>query len=252
MSRIAHPELHEHSLTSIIVLIVWKGGSSRISLNDAETVGVIIGVGAAVALIVTIFFLPWLYRRLLKEDWQLQWYHLFLGPLVLRRGEVPPPPEGYSIVQDFYSGHKTMEQLQAERAATQENRPSDLENEGELVKESQNTSSEALKSGTPSDAPSVAPKPEFSIIGPRPEGKGFFHPAMLFWQFKRFFFRGIEQDVVGLQKKKNILTGDIEMTHAHAKHYDNRTEYMYSFLQVLTASTASFTHGANDVSKYVS
>lgn len=129
------------------MLIVWKGGSSRISLNDAETVGVIIGVGAAVALIVTIFFLPWLYRRLLKEDWQLQWYHLFLGPLVLRRGEVPPPPEGYSIVQDFYSGHKTMEQLQAERAATQENRPSDLENEGELVKESQNTSSEALKSG---------------------------------------------------------------------------------------------------------
>lgn len=41
------------------------------------------------------------------------------------------------------------------------------------------------------------------------------------------------------------------MTHAHAQHYDNRAEYMYSFLQIMTAATASFTHGANDVSKYV-
>ncbi|KAB8227736.1 inorganic phosphate transporter [Aspergillus alliaceus] len=235
----------------LTMLIVWKGGSSRITLTNAETVGVIIGVGAAVALVATIFFLPWLYRRLLKEDWQLQWYHLFLGPLVLRRGEVPPPPDGYSTVQDYYSGHKTMEQLQAERAATQEHRPSDLEIEGELVKESQNTSSEALKSDAPSDAPSVVRKPEFSFIGPRPEGKGALHPVMLFWQFRRFFFRGIEQDVVSLQKKRSLLTGDIEMTHAHAVHYDNKTEYMYSFLQVLTASTASFTHGANDVSNAV-
>jgi phosphate/sulfate permease len=201
------------------------------------------------ALIVTIFFLPWLYRRLLKEDWQLQWYHVFLGPLVLRRGEVAPHPEGYSTVQDYYSGHKTMEQLQAERAAS--HGPSDLEDGGELGKESQKTSSEALKSETPSDAPPEVRKKEFSFIGPRPEGKGTFSPVMLFWQFRYYFFRGIEQDVVSLQKKKNLLTGDIEMTHAHAAHYDNRTEYMYSFLQVLTASTASFTHGANDVSKYV-
>lgn len=50
-------------------------------------------------------------------------------------------------------------------------------------------------------------------------------------------------------KSLNLLTGDLELMHAHATHYNNKVEHMYSFLQVMTAATASFTHGANDVSK---
>lgn len=211
------------------------------------------------ALIVAVFFLPWLHRRLIQQDWQLRWYHVFLGPLVLRRGEVPPAPQGFAIVQDYYRGHKTLEELQAER-----NTPSDpehaakastensTENDTEIGKEGHTMATAAEKSGPSSSGPpSIHEPPLFSFIGPRPEGKGTYHPVMLFWQFRRFFFRGVEKDVVSLQKKRNILTGDLEMTHAHAKHYDNRAEYMYSFLQIMTAATASFTHGANDVSKYV-
>jgi len=92
------------------------------------------------------------------------------------------------------------------------------------------------------------PGEHVSIIGLRPDGT-LFSPAVLFWQFKRFFFRGVDKDIVSLQGKRNILTGDLELMHAHAAHYDNRAEYMYSFLQIMTASAASFTHGANDVSK---
>jgi phosphate/sulfate permease len=225
------------------VLIVWKGGSSRITLTDSEATGVIIGVGAAVALLVAVFFLPWLYRRLIKEDWQLKWYHLFMGPLVLRRGEVPPAPEGYKTVQDYYKGHKTLEELERERANIERAGPSDEESEPAVGEEG--------KEGQVVAASAEVEEPKFTLIGPRPEGAAF-SPAVLFWQFRRFFFRGIDQDVVDLQKKRNILSGDLEMVHAHARHYDNKAEYMYSFLQVMTASTASFTHGANDVSKYVS
>jgi len=58
--------------------------------------------------------------------------------------------------------------------------------------------------------------------------------------------------VVAMQSgDKSFLTGDLEKVHAHAEHYNNKVEYMYSFLQVMTAATSSFTHGANDVSKYV-
>lgn len=101
---------------------------------------------------------------------------------------------------------------------------------------------------TPSETTPPASE-HISIVGPRPQGTNY-SPSVLFWQFKRFFFRGVDKDIVSLQGKRNILTGDLELMHAHAAHYDNRAEYMYSFLQVMTASAASFTHGANDVSKY--
>ena len=37
----------------------------------------------------------------------------------------------------------------------------------------------------------------------------------------------------------------------HAEKYANETEYLYSFVQVITACTASFAHGANDVGNAV-
>jgi len=76
------------------VLIVWKGASSKIKLEDGEIAGVIVGVAAGVALLVRVFFLPYLYRKLVLGDWQLQWWHILQGPLLLRLGEIPPRPEG--------------------------------------------------------------------------------------------------------------------------------------------------------------
>jgi sodium-dependent phosphate transporter len=41
------------------------------------------------------------------------------------------------------------------------------------------------------------------------------------------------------------------LTFAQAKKYSNEVEYLYSFVQVVTACTASFAHGANDVGNAV-
>jgi len=43
----------------------------------------------------------------------------------------------------------------------------------------------------------------------------------------------------------------MERVYAHAKKYSNEVEHTYSFVQVLTACTASFAHGANDIGNSV-
>jgi solute carrier family 20 (sodium-dependent phosphate transporter) len=43
----------------------------------------------------------------------------------------------------------------------------------------------------------------------------------------------------------------MQQVYSHAKKYSNEVEYLYSFVQVITACTASFAHGANDVGNAV-
>ncbi|OJJ61426.1 hypothetical protein ASPSYDRAFT_130990 [Aspergillus sydowii CBS 593.65] len=233
--------------TLLAMLIVWKGGKSRIDLNGGEIAGTVVGTGGVMAVLSALFLCPWLYRRVIVDDWQLRPWHLLQGPLLFRRGEVPPRPEGIKTVQNYYRGHKTLEEIQAERAAGNDEEGAnkttgDGASEEPKAEPQVTSSSSSVTANQESDA--------VVITGPRPEGSNF-HPLVIFWHIKRAFFRGIEQDVVSMQNKRNLLTGDLEMTHAHADHYENRAEYMFSFLQILTASTASFAHGANDLSNAV-
>ncbi|KAJ0146510.1 Phosphate-repressible phosphate permease pho-4, partial [Colletotrichum tanaceti] len=232
----------------LTMLIVWKGGSIKVTFNDAETAGMIVGVGAAWALLITIFFVPWLYRMVVKDDWQLRWYHVFLGPLLLRRPEPPMQPEGLTGgIRDFYSGHMTKEELEAARGGVvSPTRSNDVE--------SGSADGEKTVIRDTADAATVTPRRnEYAhkpIVGPRPEGV-WYSGAVLFWMVKKVFLSGVDQDIINMQKKESVLTGDLEEMHAHVQHYDNKAEYLYSFMQVMTACTASFTHGANDVANAI-
>ncbi|OCL14993.1 putative phosphate-repressible Na+/phosphate cotransporter Pho89 [Glonium stellatum] len=227
----------------LTMLIVWKGASSQIKLSDAECAGVIVGVAVGVALLVCVFFLPYLHRKLVLGDWQLKWWHVIQGPLLLKRGEVPPCPEGVSEIEDFYRGHLTREELEAKRA--QEGNSNDVEAHPNVL-------SSTEKDSTSSNVVASNPPGESALANARQPPPGpWYAPAVMFYWAKRAFFRGVEKDVVSAQSKSNILTGNIEEMHARVSHYDNKAEYMYSFLQILTAATSSFTHGANDVSNAV-
>ncbi|KAH7324509.1 phosphate transporter [Stachybotrys elegans] len=226
----------------ITMLLIWKGGSINADFPGPILGGIIFGAGALFALLITIFLLPWLYRLIVKNDWQLRWWHIALGPLLLRRPEPPAQPEGAAGgIKDFYEGHLTKEELDALR----NERVSDEE------------SPRSKEDGTPeSDSDNnVALRPEApktkSLVGPKPEGPLMSGPVLLWWT-KKIFLNGVDQDIINMQKdKKSVLTGDLEAIHAHVPHYDNKTEYLFTFVQVMTACAASFTHGANDVANAI-
>ncbi|PKS05538.1 hypothetical protein jhhlp_008055, partial [Lomentospora prolificans] len=237
----------------LAMLLIWKGGSYEVNLTDAQIPGVIVGTAVGFGLLVSLFLVPWLYRVILLEDWQLKWYHVFCGPLLLRRGEVPPAPANFKgAVKNFYQSHLTPEELEERRARNAALR-GDVENgandkisgvvAGEKVVDSdcsQNHGADEMEEEPPKK----------SLIGPKPDGP-WYSGRMLFWYVKFAVLRGVDRDVVSSQSEKSVVGGDIEEMHARAQKFDNKTEYLYTFLQVMTAATASFTHGANDVSNAI-
>jgi sodium-dependent phosphate transporter len=232
----------------ITTLLLTKGGSIKSTLTEQQNAGIIVGVGAGVALLVAVFWLPWLWRVIVLQDWQLSYMHIPLGPLLLKRGEVPPPPEGRDNgIRDYYEGHLTLEELKAKRAAP----GSDTANADPEITMVPNPEDFETAKASENEAAAPAERPHKSIVGPKPVGSNF-SPKVLFWWLKFALLQGVDLDIVQLQKnKKDRLAGDLELAHAGAAHYDNNVEHMYRYLQMMTAATASFTHGANDAANAV-
>lgn len=235
----------------LTMLIVWKGAPS-LNLdkwNTAQICGTIFGVSAAVMLLVITFFLPWLHRKLVMDDWTIEWRHLPLGPMLLKRGPVPPPPEGINVqvVQDYYRGHATLADLEAAKMhpdtiSTMEHLKSNkLAMEGGMISREKETAGSKQQVNTNS-----LEQLERDDAGP------WYLPKNLPTALKKAFLHGVSKDIVEEQKKgSNMLTRNLEDVIARGAHYDNKAEHLYSFLQVLTAATSSFAHGANDVSNAV-
>lgn len=248
-----------YGLTSgvLTMLIVWKGAASLDldNFGTANTLGTIFGVAGGVAALSCFFLLPFLWVKLAREDWKLTQFDIIKGPFLLRRPDAGPMPEGHQLVPDYYAGHHTKEELAARGPARQVG-PNDEESSSRDGAASDEISAE--KSGAYARQPSVvAATPAISAEEPAPVQRKWYEPVQIWHTIKWTFFRGVMIDIVSEQTSggnneikfiQRLLVGkNLEQKHALVEHYDLKTEHLYSFLQVLTAATASFTHGANDV-----
>jgi sodium-dependent phosphate transporter len=145
-----------------------------------------------------------------------------MGPLLLRRGEVPPPPADFKgVVRNFYEGHLTKEELDARRARESQDAEA---GQGVVVPGSDKkvVDRNSSNNGEEVTEPTHTTTPHQSLIGPKPNAK-WYSGAGLWYLFKWLLLGGVDRDIVSSQQDKSIVAGDIEEIHSHATHFDNRT-----------------------------
>ncbi|KAI9155453.1 Phosphate-repressible phosphate permease pho-4 [Paramyrothecium foliicola] len=240
---------------ALTMLVAWKGIKDY-EIPTRDILISIFSVAGGFVLLQATFLMPWLWVRIMRQDWTLKWYDLFQGPYLLKRPPPPPTPFGFvkPRIKDYYRGHLTPEELAFVRAS--ETLLESVQTPNGTPPSNFDKDDDHLMLPPPASASTDLPprnEPQITsdnFIPPRPAGVWYSLPVLA-WRVNRFLLRGVEQDVIGMQKRNIVLKWDLEDMHARAPHYDNRAEYMYSALQILTAAAASFTHGANDVANAI-
>jgi sodium-dependent phosphate transporter len=265
--------------------IVYKGSPELgLSKKPASYIAAVtMGTGGGVALLSAIFFVPFVHAKVIKKDYTVKWYMFVMGPLLFRR-EAPADAQqinaipNYAVVQDDEDTQSSastrspesigdFEAQKGESADLPVAAPSEVTEKNLVVAEaSQATYKELVAQGearlhakllkkrgplgwamrTLRDNPTGAGRPyelnNMIIIAKR-------IPAMIVVGA----LYGLHYDIHAAQSGiEGTPEGDrMKRVYDHATKYPNDVEHTYSFVQILTACTASFAHGANDVGNSV-
>ncbi|KAI1371819.1 putative sodium/phosphate symporter [Hypoxylon crocopeplum] len=252
--------------------IVYKG-SPNLGLNTkpaSYVVAVTLGCGAGVALLAAIFFVPFVKARVIKRDHGVKWWMFIYGPLLLSR----PTPEhsdranvpNYAVVQEEEEQTSTrspesLSEIQPVSTPTQENEKtiSDVEAKQtsyrEMVAQGENKlNTKLMNSRGPMGW-------AMRTLRDNPLGAGEIYelhnikillkriPATITCGALyglHYDIHAAQTGIAGTPEGKRM-----QRVYAHAEKYPNEVEHTYSFVQVLTACTASFAHGANDIGNSV-
>ncbi|KAL8899062.1 MAG: hypothetical protein Q9207_006390 [Kuettlingeria erythrocarpa] len=254
--------------------VVYKG-SPRLGLaskSPSYIVSVTLGVGFGLAVLAASFFVPFLYARVIKKDHTVKAWMVILGPALLYR----QAPEGaerakvpdYAVVQhedadDHSSTHSPMSINENDVPIT-----STTGNEKRLaVTETAQISHKELMAQGQQRLHAKLAKGRgpmgwaMRTLRDNPMGAGELYevhnirilakrlPAMVVAGLLyglHYDIHAAQTGIAGTPEGKRM-----ERVYAHAQKYSNEVEHTYSFVQIITACTASFAHGANDIGNSV-
>jgi sodium-dependent phosphate transporter len=262
--------------------IVYKG-SPNLGLNKKPAwyvAAVTMGTGGGVAVLSAIFFVPFVHAKIIKRDYTVKWWMFILGPLLFKR---PAPADAdqvivpnYAVVQDEQEEQsptrspESMSEYDADKTETGEMPITTLveENEKRLVaaEATQATYKELVAQGENKLNAKLMKKRgplgwAMRTLRDNPMGAGQIYelhnikilakriPAMIVCGA----LYGLHYDIHAAQSGiAGTPEGErMKRVYAHAEKYSNEVEHTYSFVQILTACTASFAHGANDIGNSV-
>lgn len=240
------------SMLALFMVIEAPDAPSLEEFGAGKAVGIVLGVFAGMLLIAYGFFQPYFYRRLVKEDARVKFYHLPLGPLLWKDDPwlyYPASADGDITIDYYASAHKSGENTtkDIEKPAASDKKddgPDDGSN-----KNSSTADSSALEKTADVAHQRVRPtkktlEPEERFLAPAAH-LPLYHPTRLWAYAKYILLQGVTRDCVTHDSER------LQKTHALAKQYDNRVEHLWTYAQVASAMIMSIAHGSNDVANAV-
>ncbi|KAK9319334.1 phosphate transporter [Lipomyces orientalis] len=223
----------------LALFVVISGGHGIPTLEKmgaGKAVGIILGVFFGCMALAAVFFLPYFYRKLVKEDRRLRFWHVPMGPLLWRDNYTlyfPGNPES-ELVPNYYASELNVEH-DSELYELSKHADTVEPETKEPIEETEPTERDAVEHQDrqrQSDLEAV-------------DRLSWAHPTRLFAAAKFVFAYGVTRDVVAHQSK------GLDGVHKRAPVFDNKVEYLWTTAQICSAMIMSIAHGANDVSNAI-
>lgn len=262
--------------------IVYKGSPS---LNLSKKPGwyiaaVTMGTGGGVAILSAIFFVPFIHAKVIKKDHTVKWWMIILGPLLFQR---PVSTDAYLAKIPNYAVVQEEDELSVASSPNPNATNDDAKNPGQTDIATRYTDDEGEKNPVQQEVTQATYQDRLA------ENKAKFHAKLrtkrgpLGWAMRTLhnnpmgpgqIYERRNIKILAIRIPAMIVCGALyglhydihsaqtgisgtpegqrmERVYSHAEKYPNEVEYTYSFVQIITACTASFAHGANDIGNSV-